>query len=89
MDRVRRISTELLSRYPDRFATEFEENKKIVNELARIRSKILRNMVAGHITSYIRKRSAQNESSLSSGITAEELTEQTDVKIETQEQPSN
>jgi small subunit ribosomal protein S17e len=59
MDRVRRISTELLSRYPDKFVQDFEHNKKMVNKLARIRSKVLRNAIAGYLTSYLRKNSSQ------------------------------
>jgi small subunit ribosomal protein S17e len=61
MDRVRRLSTELLTRYPDKFTHDFEQNKKIINELATIRSKVLRNTVAGYITSYLRKKSGQQE----------------------------
>ena len=30
MDRVKRLSTELLENYPDRFTTNFEENKKTI-----------------------------------------------------------
>ena len=62
MDRVRRISIELLTRYPDKFAPDFEQNKKLINELATVRSKVLRNTIAGYITSYLRKNSAQRES---------------------------
>jgi small subunit ribosomal protein S17e len=61
MDRVRRISSELLSKYPDKFYPDFERNKKAVNELAKIRSKVLRNTVAGYLTSYIRKNSNQQK----------------------------
>ena len=51
MDRVKRLSIELLEHYPDRFSTNFEENKKTILSLAIIRSKILRNKMAGYITS--------------------------------------
>ena len=66
MDRVRRISTELLTRYPDKFASDFEQNKKLINELATVRSKVLRNTIAGYITSYLRKNSGQKESKAAS-----------------------
>ena len=69
MDRVRRISSVLLSKYPDKFYPDFERNKKAVNELAKIRSKVLRNTIAGYLTSYIRKNSSQqkvNDGSLES-----------------------
>jgi small subunit ribosomal protein S17e len=61
MDRIRRISSALLSKYPDKFYPDFERNKKTVNELAKIRSKVLRNTIAGYLTSYIRKNSKQQE----------------------------
>jgi small subunit ribosomal protein S17e len=61
MDRVRRISSVLISKYPDKFYPDFERNKKAVNELAKIRSKVLRNAIAGYLTSYIRKNSNQQE----------------------------
>ena len=64
MDRVRRISSELLQRYPEKFTTDFTENKKKVQELATIRSKVLRNKIAGYITSYIH-RSSEKEVPLS------------------------
>lgn len=66
MDRVRRISTELLTRYPDKFAADFEQNKKLINELATVRSKVLRNTIAGYITSYLRKNSTRRESEVTS-----------------------
>jgi len=47
---VKRISRELLRRYPDRFAGEFEADKKAVNELVITKSKRLRNRIAGYIT---------------------------------------
>ncbi len=66
MDRVRRISTDLLTRYPDKFAPDFEQNKKLINELATVRSKVLRNTIAGYITSYLRKNSTHKESEVTS-----------------------
>ncbi|HZB16637.1 MAG TPA: 30S ribosomal protein S17e, partial [Nitrososphaeraceae archaeon] len=72
MDRIKRISTELLEKYPDRFSADFEENKKIIKEIAIVRSKILRNRIAGYITSYLHKASIQNEQEIS-GSDEEEL----------------
>ena len=73
MDRVKRISTELLEKYPDRFSIDFDQNKKIIKEIAVIRSKILRNKIAGYITSYLRKVSVQNEQEISDSEQEEEL----------------
>jgi small subunit ribosomal protein S17e len=72
MDRIKRISTELLEKYPDRFSVDFEENKKIIKEIAVVRSKILRNRIAGYITSYLHKASIQNEHEISGSDEEEE-----------------
>jgi small subunit ribosomal protein S17e len=55
VNRIRRISTELLTTYKDKFGTDFRENKKILNELAIVRSKGLKNEIAGYITAYLRR----------------------------------
>ena len=55
MNRIRRISTELLAAYPKEFGTDFHDNKKILDEVAIIRSKGLKNEIAGYITSYLRR----------------------------------
>lgn len=49
-DRVKRIARELVSRFPDRFTTDFEENKKAVNALTKTSSARVRNRVAGYVT---------------------------------------
>jgi small subunit ribosomal protein S17e len=72
MDRIKRISTELLEKYPDRFSVNFEENKKAIKEIAVVRSKILRNRIAGYITSYLHKSSIQNEQEISGSDEEEE-----------------
>ena len=51
MNRVRKISEELLEKYPNKFSGEFDANKKAILELAKITSKELRNQIAGSITS--------------------------------------
>ena len=50
MDRTRRLSEELLQRHPEAFGTDFEENKKVLEEMALIPSKQLRNRIAGYIS---------------------------------------
>jgi small subunit ribosomal protein S17e len=49
LDRTRRLSEELLERHPQAFGTDFEANKKALEELALIPSKQLRNRIAGYI----------------------------------------
>ncbi|MFP3224376.1 MAG: 30S ribosomal protein S17e [Nitrososphaeria archaeon] len=50
MNRIRKLAEELLKQYGEKFTDNFEENKKVLNELAEIKSKYLRNKVAGYIT---------------------------------------
>ena len=71
MNRIKRLSTELLEKYPDKFSTDFEENKKTILSLAVIRSKILRNKIAGHITSRQRREADQEKAEISDQIEEE------------------
>jgi len=72
MNRIKRISTELLQKHPEKFGLEFDANKKAINDLAVVRSKVLRNELAGYITSHLRKESAQEKASMASSEDAEE-----------------
>ena len=65
MNRIKRISSELLEKHQDKFGLEFDANKKALNELATVRSKVLRNELAGYITSYLRRIEAQEKASIS------------------------
>lgn len=47
---VKRISNELVQKYPDRFTKVFEDNKKTVEQLVNFESKRLRNLIAGYTT---------------------------------------
>ena len=47
-EQVKRIARELLNRYPNKFTTDFDNNKQFVTELTNISSTKLRNRVAGY-----------------------------------------
>jgi len=49
-ERVKKIARELLKRHPDKFTTDFESNKKLLESLAKISSVKLRNRIAGYVT---------------------------------------
>ncbi|MEM1508210.1 MAG: 30S ribosomal protein S17e [Candidatus Bathyarchaeia archaeon] len=49
-EKVKRIARELIRKYPDKFTSNFEENKKILSSMAFIPSTRLRNSIAGYIT---------------------------------------
>jgi len=53
---------EVLSIYREKFGTDFAQNKKILDEIAIVRSKGLKNEIAGYITTYIKREiEEQNE----------------------------
>ena len=54
MDRVRRLSVEVLDKHRVEFGEDFAENKKALNDLSIIRSKGLKNEIAGYITKMIK-----------------------------------
>jgi len=47
-DKVKRVTSELVEAYPDKFYKEFAKNKEALVGLAEIRSKKLRNFIAGY-----------------------------------------
>ena len=52
-EHVKRISRELVDRFPDKFTKDFENNKKLVEALTNINSKKLINRVAGYTTQLV------------------------------------
>jgi small subunit ribosomal protein S17e len=78
MNRIKRISTEVLQKHPDKFGVEFNGNKKALNDIAVVRSKVMRNELAGYITSHLRKQAAQEKASMANaaGETEEEDTKE-------------
>jgi small subunit ribosomal protein S17e len=76
MNRIKRISTELLEKYPDKFGLDFNGNKHVISEVAIIRSKVLRNELAGYITAHLRKQAAQEKASMASAAVGEETEEE-------------
>ncbi|MDP9287275.1 MAG: 30S ribosomal protein S17e [Thermoproteota archaeon] len=62
MDRIKRISAEILERYPENFGTDFDQNKATLKKIAVVRSKLLRNRIAGFITAYLRRENTEKGS---------------------------
>jgi len=47
---IKRSAEELVRKFPDRFTADFENNKKVVMELADITTVKMRNRIAGYVT---------------------------------------
>ena len=56
MNRIKRLSTEILNEYNDKFGTDFSHNKQFLNEISIIRSKGLKNKIAGYITKILQRK---------------------------------
>ena len=80
MDRIKRISFDVLDEHRSKFNEDFTDNKKILNQVSIIRSKGLKNKVTGYITRFIKnqireEKFKQDRSSYdSSNITEQEST---------------
>jgi len=55
---VKNIAKELYEKHAEKFTTSFEENKEIVKQLIGLKSKKLRNVIAGYITSLKKREKA-------------------------------
>ena len=58
---VSRIAIRLIKDYPDRFTNNYDENKKLLDELIYFPSKVLRNKVAGYIIRLKRVRTVYDQ----------------------------
>jgi len=68
LNRVKKLSTELLNRYPNKFNVDFQQNKKVIDEIAKVRSKELRNQIAGYIASYINKQAKEQNKKIEEDV---------------------
>ena len=49
-EQIKRVGKELMERFPNKFTTNFEENKHLVDTLTQGTSTRVRNQIAGYIT---------------------------------------
>jgi len=56
VNRIKRISFEVLDAHKSKFGEDFVENKKALNQISIVRSKGLKNKIAGYITRFIKKQ---------------------------------
>ncbi len=62
---VKRTARKLLELYPDEVSDDFEANKELVKKYVYVKSKKLRNQIAGYLTHLVkimRKRESQGAS---------------------------
>lgn len=56
---VKRLSRELIETHQGKFTTDFDENKKLVEEFSTVSTKHLRNKIAGYVTRLVRNEAKQ------------------------------
>ena len=78
VNRVRRISTELMTAYKGKFGVDFKQNKKILDEVAVVRSKGLKNEIAGYIATHLKRELEEQKEK-------ESLAPQEEAIVETEE----
>ena len=89
MDRIKRISFEVLDAHKSKFGEDFVENKKALNQISIVRSKGLKNKVAGYITRFNKKqireekikhdRSSMNSTNVEEQESTLDITESNDI----------
>ena len=53
---TKRTALELMEKYPDKFKDKFDENKKIVDEIIKIKSKKIRNTISGYLVRLVKQK---------------------------------
>ena len=56
---IKRVALELVQRFPDIFSDDFQSNKKFVEQYTSIKSKMVRNRIAGYIAKIMEKPEAK------------------------------
>ncbi len=50
---IKRVSIELINKYPQAFSKDFDNNKEMVATLTDVKTVPMRNKIAGYITRYL------------------------------------
>jgi len=95
VDRIKRLSMEVLGKHKPRFGRDFSDNKKALDEVTIIRSKGLKNEIAGYITKHIKRevhdselrraQSAQEEQAVAEKVSEESAPVAVEAATETPE----
>ena len=72
----------ILDDYKDQFGSSFDDNKKILNGISTIRSKSLKNKIAGYITKLI-KNEIRNNAEMENQQSDQKTTVDTEVPVDT------
>ena len=68
-EQIKRIAKELIARFPDKFSSNFEDNKRVVSALTQGATTKARNQIAGYITRVVSLSQAGTSSENAEGET--------------------
>ena len=83
MNRIKRLSFEVLDEHKSEFGEDFADNKKALNQISIIRSKSLKNEVTGYITRLIKKENREEKIKQDRRLASQP--EEQEVQVETPE----
>ena len=69
---------ELMTTYKGKFDQDFAHNKKVLNEVAIVRSKGLKNEIAGYISTYIKRELEEKEEKETETVAHNESVDETE-----------
>lgn len=72
-EQIKRLSKELLTRFPDKFTTNFDDNKRMVDQLVQGTTTRIRNQTAGYITRTVVLKEKQH---IDEGLVVEDTSEE-------------
>ncbi|MFZ0184864.1 MAG: hypothetical protein WBV92_09145 [Nitrosotalea sp.] len=78
MNRIRKISMELMTTYKGKFDNDFAHNKQVLNEVAIVRSKGLKNEIAGYISTYIKRELEEKQEKEADAVAHNEPVDETE-----------
>ena len=58
---IKRLGEDLLRQFPDKFCEDFDKNKEVLKDLLEIKSKKLRNVLAGYITKVMKRKGVKRK----------------------------
>ncbi len=56
---IKKVSKELVNKYPNVFTTDFDKNKKLLDKYLEVDSKHLRNRISGYIVNLLKIRNKE------------------------------
>ena len=84
MDRIKRLSYEVLDGHKSKFGEDFAGNKKVLDQISIVRSKGLKNEIAGYITKFIKKEVREEKTKqarIAASKAEQQVTEQPEIEI--------